>query len=175
VQLVLQSAAICEGGEVFMLEMGEPVNILDMARRMIRLSGRQEGTEIPVVFTGVRPGEKLEEELRAPDEDAFPTEHPSIVRLRPLLAPPRDLQSCIDDLHRLVDSHQGQRAARMLLEVSNDAARLPHRVTVDNGRREAEVVMHLGDRSTMLDVRDDTSNDPESRDDLVRHRQHESG
>lgn len=83
VQLVLQAAAFAEGGEVFMLDMGEPVRILDLAERMIRLSGREVGTDIPIRITGIRPGEKLHEELREPEEQPHPTPHPSIVALYP--------------------------------------------------------------------------------------------
>src|SRR5438046_5238689 len=63
VQLVLQSAAMGQGAELFMLDMGEPVRILDLARDMIRLSGLEEGADIEIHFTGLRPGEKLYEEM----------------------------------------------------------------------------------------------------------------
>ena len=85
VQLVLQSAALSSGGEIFMLEMGEPVQIMDLAQRMIRLSGRRVGTDIEIRVIGMRPGEKLAEELVAPEEGTQPTAHPSIVRLSPVL------------------------------------------------------------------------------------------
>jgi FlaA1/EpsC-like NDP-sugar epimerase len=82
VQLVLQAAALSDGGEIFMLEMGEPVRIIDLAKRMVRLSGYRPGSDIEIRVTGVRPGEKLEEELRTSLEEPTPTAHPSIVALR---------------------------------------------------------------------------------------------
>lgn len=82
VQLVLQAGAQGQGGELFMLNMGEPVRILDLARDMIRLSGLEEGTDIAIEFTGIRPGEKLYEEMFFNDEIAEPTEHPKVLRAR---------------------------------------------------------------------------------------------
>lgn len=76
-QLVLQAAAMGQGGEIFVLDMGQPVKIVDLARNMIRLSGCTED-EIRIEFTGLRPGEKLYEELLADDEATLPTHHPKI-------------------------------------------------------------------------------------------------
>ncbi|MEI7835855.1 MAG: nucleoside-diphosphate sugar epimerase/dehydratase [Planctomycetota bacterium] len=77
-QLVLQAAATGAGGQIFLLDMGEPVKIVDLARQMITLSGFRPGEDIDIVFTGVRPGEKLFEELRTDGEDIEPTVHPKI-------------------------------------------------------------------------------------------------
>jgi FlaA1/EpsC-like NDP-sugar epimerase len=82
VQLVLQAGAQGQGGELFMLDMGEPVRIVDLARDMIRLSGLEEGTDIEIKFSGIRPGEKLYEEMFFNDEIAEPTEHPKVLRAR---------------------------------------------------------------------------------------------
>lgn len=82
VQLVLQAGALGRGGELFMLDMGEPVRIVDLARDMIRLSGLEEGTDIEIEFTGIRPGEKLYEEMFFNHEIAEPTEHPKVLRAR---------------------------------------------------------------------------------------------
>ncbi|MBV8462145.1 MAG: polysaccharide biosynthesis protein, partial [Acidimicrobiales bacterium] len=88
VQLVLESSVLSDGGgEIFMLEMGKPVRILDLAERMIRLSGYQVGVDIPIHLVGMRPGEKLEEELRTPEEEVIHTQHPYINQLIPITAP----------------------------------------------------------------------------------------
>jgi len=78
VQLVLQAAAMGHGGEIFILDMGEPVAIVDLARDLVALSGLQVGRDIDIVFTGLRPGEKLCEELFRADEEREPTQHERI-------------------------------------------------------------------------------------------------
>ncbi len=80
--LILQASAMGRDAEIFLLEMGQPVRILDMARDLIRLSGLEPEIDIPIVFTGLRPGEKLVEELAARDERAYPTQHDQILALR---------------------------------------------------------------------------------------------
>lgn len=85
-QLVLQAAAMGKGGEIFVLDMGEPVRIVDLARNMIRLSGFTED-EIHIEFTGLRPGEKLYEELLADAEETLPTPHEKLRIARPRSVP----------------------------------------------------------------------------------------
>jgi len=82
VLLVLEAAAAGEGGEVFILDMGEPIRIDDLAREMIRLSGHEPDVDLAIVYTGLRPGEKLFEELVAAQEGSESTEHPKIFRAR---------------------------------------------------------------------------------------------
>ena len=82
VQLVLQAGAIGQGGEVFVLDMGEPVKVLDLATDLIRLSGLEVGTDIEIRFTGARPGEKLYEQLFFDAESALATDHPKVLRAK---------------------------------------------------------------------------------------------
>jgi FlaA1/EpsC-like NDP-sugar epimerase len=81
-QLILQAGALGAGDEVFILEMGTPVKIADMARDLIRLSGKEPGRDIEIVYSGLRPGEKLYEELITEGEDIVGTEHEDIMVLR---------------------------------------------------------------------------------------------
>ncbi|MBI4790789.1 MAG: polysaccharide biosynthesis protein, partial [Chloroflexi bacterium] len=78
VQLVLQAATLGKGGEVFVLDMGKPIKIVDLARDLIRLSGLEEGQDIDIVFTGLRPDEKMFEELYISDEKFTQTGHEKI-------------------------------------------------------------------------------------------------
>ncbi|MDR2259946.1 MAG: polysaccharide biosynthesis protein [Azoarcus sp.] len=108
-QLVLQAAALGQGGEIFVLDMGEPVKIADLARNMIRLSGYTEA-QIRIEFTGLRPGEKLYEELLADTEQTRPTPHPKlrIARSRPVA------ENFLDDLQTWLEQP---------VPVSDDAVR----------------------------------------------------
>jgi FlaA1/EpsC-like NDP-sugar epimerase len=78
-QLVLEAGAMGNGGEIFIFDMGEPVHIVDLAKKMIQLSGLELGKDIQIAFTGLRPGEKLKEELLNPEENTIPTHHPKIM------------------------------------------------------------------------------------------------
>jgi FlaA1/EpsC-like NDP-sugar epimerase len=78
-QLVIEAGCMGSGGEIFVFDMGKSVRIVDLARKMIRLSGLQEGKDIQIVYTGLRPGEKLYEELLADTENTLPTHHKQIL------------------------------------------------------------------------------------------------
>jgi FlaA1/EpsC-like NDP-sugar epimerase len=80
VELVLEAGTMGKGGEIFLFDMGESVKIIDLARKMIRLSGLEIGKDIEIRVTGLRPGEKLYEELLANTENAIPTHHPKILK-----------------------------------------------------------------------------------------------
>jgi FlaA1/EpsC-like NDP-sugar epimerase len=128
VQLVLQAAALSEGGEIFMLEMGQPVRILELAERMIRLSGLAVGADIELRITGARPGEKLAEELAETEEESFPTAHPSILRLRPLPVDGRELHSGISIIEYLASIRDDEKVGPLLHDL---AAREPARVSLN--------------------------------------------
>lgn len=78
-QLVLEAGCMGKGGEIFVFDMGQSVKIVDLARKMIKLSGLQEGKDIKIIYTGLRPGEKLYEELLASSENTLPTHHQQIL------------------------------------------------------------------------------------------------
>jgi FlaA1/EpsC-like NDP-sugar epimerase len=137
VQLVLQAATFCEGGEIFMLEMGEPVRIVDLAERMIRLSGREVGTDVELRVVGMRPGEKLHEELQAPEEKARPTAHPSVVALEPTPISPILLEQGIARLCGYVrrrEDHLTKAALFALVRPSENVLCLPNVQKAEEGR-----------------------------------------
>jgi FlaA1/EpsC-like NDP-sugar epimerase len=82
-QLILQAMAMGQGGETYALDMGEPVRIRDLAEQMIRLAGKQPGRDVQILYTGLRPGEKLFEELFHPLENYHGTAHPKIFEAAP--------------------------------------------------------------------------------------------
>ena len=105
VSLVLQSGALGSGGEIFVLDMGQPVKISDLAKQLIRLSGFKPGDDIEIQYVGIRPGEKLFEELQHGAENLAQTEHPKILRfisepmpLNRIQNALRGLQSCLHQL-----------------------------------------------------------------------------
>ena len=112
VSLVVQSGAIGGRGQVFVLDMGEPVKIIDLACNMIRLSGKEprlpgddvtSARDVPIKFVGSRPGEKLHEELWGGDEAVGRTDHPKIMRLSRPAVDPTWLAAELADLERLAD------------------------------------------------------------------------
>lgn len=120
VQLVLQAAALGQGGQIFVLDMGEPVRIYDLACDLIRLNGFEPERDIPIVFTGLRPGEKLHESLLAADEQAQPTAHPGILVVNGRAdVPPADLDRLVDELVELARAHEVDRLRRLLAGLTN--------------------------------------------------------
>jgi FlaA1/EpsC-like NDP-sugar epimerase len=99
-QLVMQAGAIGKGGEIFLLDMGQPVKIVDLAQELIRRNGLMPDKDIEVKFTGIRPGEKLYEELACSDEQTRPTSHRKIRVWQLPQADPREVQRGLDLLMR---------------------------------------------------------------------------
>jgi FlaA1/EpsC-like NDP-sugar epimerase len=123
VYLVLQAASMENGGETFVLNMGEPVRILDLAEDLIRLSGLEPHRDIEIAYTGIRPGEKLMEELWDEDTPLKPTLHPDISRLEDSassLSP--NLILSIDTLSRLSHSNDTQAIIQLLNELIPNAS-----------------------------------------------------
>ncbi|GAC1325566.1 MAG: nucleoside-diphosphate sugar epimerase/dehydratase [Thermoleophilaceae bacterium] len=119
VQLIIRSGQLGRGGEVYVLEMGDPVRIIDLARKMITLSGREPDTEVAIEIVGRRPGEKVHEELFNPDERAQPTgEGKIIAAVRPALAPGwvEEAFAEIEELVYAGDAHGLARAVAALAE-----------------------------------------------------------
>jgi FlaA1/EpsC-like NDP-sugar epimerase len=104
-RLVIQAGAIGNSGEILVLDMGEPVRIVDLANDMIRLSGLEVGRDIEIVFIGLRPGEKLFEELHYADAKYLHTRHPKILVLSGARRDPQTLHAGVDRLLNLGDSN----------------------------------------------------------------------
>lgn len=99
-RLVLEAGAMGNGGEIFVFDMGQPVKVVDLAKKMIRMSGRQLGRDVKIIFTGLRPGEKLYEELLNNAENTLPTYHEKI-----MIATVReyDFQEVSEQVHELIE------------------------------------------------------------------------
>jgi FlaA1/EpsC-like NDP-sugar epimerase len=115
--LVIQAGAIGGRGQIFVLDMGEPVRILDLAENMIRLSGKHPGREVEIRFIGARPGEKLHEELFAEGETWRPTTHQKILALDVRPVDHDWLEGELDVLERLVDEGDTLRLVSRLREI----------------------------------------------------------
>jgi FlaA1/EpsC-like NDP-sugar epimerase len=114
VQLVLQAGALGRGGEVFLLDMGEPIRIVDIATDLIRLSGLSVGKDIEIKFTGMRPGEKLYEEMFFSAENVLTTDHPKVLRARNGILP-EGIMRRIESLVSAADAEHPDDELRQLL------------------------------------------------------------
>jgi len=115
VQLVIQAGAMGNGGEVFVLDMGEPVKITRLAEEIIRLSGMEPGKDIEIVYTGVRPGEKLFEEILTTEEVAASTRHRKIFVARDAEADVEILGATMREIAAAVDGGARREPGRKLL------------------------------------------------------------
>jgi FlaA1/EpsC-like NDP-sugar epimerase len=117
VLLVLQAAALGRGGQIFVLDMGQPVRIVDMAHNMIELSGLRPGIDIEIKFTGLRPGEKLFEELRLSGEDIEPTPHERIRVVKCIQAEWERLMEQLASLKAAADSGDDLQVRTLLRQI----------------------------------------------------------
>ncbi|UCC22557.1 MAG: polysaccharide biosynthesis protein, partial [Planctomycetota bacterium] len=116
-QLVLQAATMGKGGEIFVLDMGEPVKIVDLARELITLSGFRPGEDIEIVFTGPRPGEKLFEELSIQGEDMQPTRHAKIAIWKNIAMDRERLSAGIKELVDIASTQNHSEIVRKVKEL----------------------------------------------------------
>ncbi len=117
VQLVLQASTMGKGGEIFLLDMGSPVKIVDLAKNLIRLSGLDPERDVPIVYTGLRPGEKLFEELKLDGEGIKATSHPKIRVLDGGSVDFPEVSRWLDDLSALVEAKSVSGLVRKLQEI----------------------------------------------------------
>ena len=115
-QLVLEAGAMGEGGEIFVFDMGESVKIIDLARKMIQLSGLEEGKDIEIKVTGLRPGEKLYEELLAQEENTLPTHHPQILKAKIRIEDEAKIKQ-IEDLIHLFEAQKNNEIVSKMKEI----------------------------------------------------------
>jgi FlaA1/EpsC-like NDP-sugar epimerase len=133
-QLVLQAGAMGEGGEIFILDMGEPMRILDLAEEMITLTGLRPYVDMDIVFTGLRPGEKLFEELELSGEQIAKTRHPKIFIGRLNAYPPEEVARALRFLEELARDGDGTAVRKFLNTLLPEANLGVRRSTRDRSR-----------------------------------------
>lgn len=116
-QLVLEAGSMGKGGEIFVFDMGKSVKIVDLARKMIKLSGLEEGRDIKIVFTGLRPGEKLYEELLADAENTMPTHHSQILIGKVREYEYSEVSKVIEELIKLFDTQNNNKIVQCMKEL----------------------------------------------------------
>jgi FlaA1/EpsC-like NDP-sugar epimerase/lipopolysaccharide/colanic/teichoic acid biosynthesis glycosyltransferase len=125
--LIIQAAGLTTGGDIFMLDMGERIRIDDLARKMIRMRGLRPDIDIPIIYSGIRPGEKLHEELTYPKEERRPTERPLIYRLDANGSHNGFARHAVDRLVGMVGTVSRDAFVEALLQLSQQ----PHQVPAD--------------------------------------------
>ena len=124
-QLILQAATLGGRGNIFLLEMGQPVKIVDLAKRMIQLAGYVPDQDIEIKFTGIRPGEKLQEELINPDEKVVPTFHKKIKILNAPAIEVPDFKKDLDRLHQVAKNGDPEEIVKILWTVGSETQPTP--------------------------------------------------
>ncbi len=143
VSLVIKTLTVAHAAHVYMLDMGEPMKIVSLAEALVRARGLRPGADIEIVYTGLRPGERLHEELLGPDEGSRPTEHPAIMEVvSPNSFSPEDLDWTVGRLEQLAREGRADELVRTLKTAAADhPPRRPEEPTIDRkreGRRVAD-------------------------------------
>ena len=121
VSLVIKTLTVAKAGHVYMLDMGEPMKIVSLAEALVRARGLRPGADIEIVYTGLRPGERLHEELLGPDEGSRPTDHPAIMEVvSPKSFSPEDLEWTIRRLEELAREGRADELVRTLKVAASD-------------------------------------------------------
>jgi FlaA1/EpsC-like NDP-sugar epimerase len=115
-QLVLEAGNMGKGGEIFIFDMGKSIKIIDLAKKMIRLSGLTLGKDIQIIYSGLRPGEKIHEELLNDQENTVPTHHPKI-----MIGKVRDynFESVKNDIQNLLDLYNSQNQTAIVAKMKD--------------------------------------------------------
>ncbi len=143
VSLIIKTLTVAKAGHVYMLDMGEPMKIVNLAEALVRARGLRPGADIEIVYTGLRPGERLHEELLGPDEGSRPTEHPAIMEVvSPNSFSPEDLDWTIGRLDQLAREGRADELVRTLKTAAADhPPRRPEEPRIERtreGRRVAD-------------------------------------
>jgi FlaA1/EpsC-like NDP-sugar epimerase len=131
-QLIMQASAIGEGGNIFLLDMGKPVKIVDLAHKMIQLAGYIPNQDIEIKFTGVRPGEKLQEELINPDETAVPTFHKKIKILNTPTTENMNFAKELDSLYCVAKNGNSEEIIKALWSLGEKNALVSDTINLDS-------------------------------------------
>jgi FlaA1/EpsC-like NDP-sugar epimerase len=154
VQLVLQASSMGQGGEVFVLDMGEPVRILDLVRNLIRLSGLEPDRDIKIDFVGLRPGEKLFEELKLEGEDIGPTAHEKIRVLSGTKMTFEQVSLCLDELSVLVEAKNVHGLVTKLVQIVPEYWPSPEIISLGAIDRHDQALVYRQARASLTSTQD---------------------
>jgi len=134
---VLEAGSMGKGGEIFVFDMGKSVKITDLAKKMVQLSGLELGKDIQLVFTGLRPGEKLYEELLATEENTLPTHHEKILIARVKEYDFEDVKKSVNELIGLFDTQNNIAIVTKMKEM------VPEYISNNSVYEELDGINHL--------------------------------
>jgi FlaA1/EpsC-like NDP-sugar epimerase len=154
VQLVLQASSMGQGGEVFILDMGEPVRILDLVRNLIRLSGLEPDRDIKIEFVGLRPGEKLFEELKLEGEDIGPTAHHKIRVLTGSKMTFEQVSGWLDELSFLVEAKNVHGLVTKLVQIVPEYWPSPEIMSLGAIDRHDQALIYRQARATLASTQE---------------------